>query len=72
MRSVLANYDAIMGVMLPTLGEERRKTYSPVLPVSQVNGTVLPVPVVGTLIGACVGAFVGSLLGDLWADYGKW
>ena len=34
MRKVLRSYDAIMGVMLPTLREDRRKTYSPVLPIS--------------------------------------
>lgn len=45
LRSVLRNYDAIMGVMLPTLGEERRKTYSPVLPISAASGKVLQVPV---------------------------
>ena len=45
LRGVLRNYDAIMGVMLPTLREERRKTYSPVLPVSPVTGEVLQVPV---------------------------
>ena len=42
---VLRNFDAIMGVMLPTLREERRKTYSPVLPVSQKTGQVLQVPI---------------------------
>ena len=45
LRAVLRNYGAIMEVMLPTLGPERRKTYSPVLPLSQVNGKVLQVPV---------------------------
>ena len=30
---VLANYDKVMAVMLPTLGEERQQTYSPFLPV---------------------------------------
>jgi lysyl-tRNA synthetase class 1 len=45
LRNVLRNYDAIMGVMLPTLREERRKTYSPVLPVSPKTGHVLQVPV---------------------------
>ena len=29
---------AIMGVMLPTLREERRQTYSPVLPISPTSG----------------------------------
>jgi lysyl-tRNA synthetase class 1 len=43
--NVLSHYDAIMGVMLPTLREERRKTYSPVLPVSPSSGVVLQVPV---------------------------
>jgi lysyl-tRNA synthetase class 1 len=45
LKSVLRHYDAIMGVMLPTLGEERRRTYSPVLPISPKNGAVLQVPV---------------------------
>jgi lysyl-tRNA synthetase class 1 len=45
LKQVLRHYGAIMDVMLPTLGEERRKTYSPVLPVSRVSGKVLQVPV---------------------------
>jgi lysyl-tRNA synthetase, class I len=45
LRAILRNYDAIMGVMLPTLGEERRKTYSPVLPISPRSGKVLQVAV---------------------------
>jgi lysyl-tRNA synthetase, class I len=44
-RKVLHGWDAIMGVMLPTLREDRRKTYSPVLPVSPSSGRVLQVPV---------------------------
>lgn len=43
--AVLRHYDAIMGVMLPTLREERRQTYSPVLPVSQKTNQVLQVPI---------------------------
>jgi lysyl-tRNA synthetase class 1 len=45
LKNVLRNFDAIMGIMLPTLREERRKTYSPVLPVSPKTGHVLQVPV---------------------------
>jgi len=45
LRKVLHGWDAIMGVMLPTLGEDRRKTYSPVLPISPTTGRVLQVPV---------------------------
>ena len=44
-RKVLHGFDAIMGVMLPTLREDRRKTYSPVLPISPSTGRVLQVPV---------------------------
>ncbi len=43
--AVLEQYDAIMDVMLPTLGEERRQTYSPVLPISKQTGKVLQVPI---------------------------
>ncbi len=45
LRNVLANYQAIMDIMLPTLREERRRTYSPVLPISPVSGKVLQVPI---------------------------
>jgi lysyl-tRNA synthetase, class I len=41
---VLSRYDAIMEVMLPTLGEERQATYSPFLPISPKSGRVLYVP----------------------------
>ncbi|WP_312812678.1 lysine--tRNA ligase [Brevundimonas sp.] len=41
---MLERYDAIMGIMLPTLGEERRATYSPFLPISPITGHVLQVP----------------------------
>jgi lysyl-tRNA synthetase, class I len=40
----LKAYDAIMAIMLPTLGEERRQTYSPFLPISPKSGRVLYVP----------------------------
>lgn len=45
LKGVLANFGAIMEIMLPTLGEERRKTYSPVMPISPSTGAVLQVPV---------------------------
>lgn len=41
---VLERFDAIQAVMLPTLGEERRATYSPFLPISPISGHVLQVP----------------------------
>ncbi|WP_299191919.1 lysine--tRNA ligase [uncultured Erythrobacter sp.] len=45
LRGVLRGFDAILDIMLPTLGEERRKTYSPVMPVSPTTGEVLQVAV---------------------------
>ena len=39
-----ARYDAIMDVMLPTLGAARQATYSPFLPISPASGRVLYVP----------------------------
>ena len=45
LKGILRNYDAIMGVMIPTLRKERAATYSPVLPISAKTGIVLQVPV---------------------------
>ncbi|WP_225008742.1 MULTISPECIES: lysine--tRNA ligase [Novosphingobium] len=45
LKNVLRQFDAIQAIMLPTLREERRKTYSPVLPVSPTTGEVLQVPI---------------------------
>ncbi len=45
LRQVLRKKEAILDIMLPTLREERRQTYSPVLPISPATGKVLQVPV---------------------------
>ncbi|MDN2581736.1 lysine--tRNA ligase [Aquibium sp. ELW1220] len=44
LKRVAERYDAVMAIMLPTLGEERRATYSPFLPISPKSGRVLYVP----------------------------
>jgi lysyl-tRNA synthetase class 1 len=41
---ILARFEAVQAVMLPTLGDERRATYSPFLPISPKSGRVLQVP----------------------------
>ena len=41
---VLEHYDEIAAVILPTLGAERRASYSPFLPISPATGAVLQVP----------------------------
>ena len=46
LRKVLTHYEAVTGVILPTLGPERRATYSPFLPVCPTTGRVLQAPVV--------------------------
>ena len=43
---VLEKYDEIMNIILPTLREERRKSYSPFLPLCPISGKVLEVPLV--------------------------
>ena len=44
--TVLRHYEAVRDVVLPTLGPERRATYSPFLPICPKTGRVLQVPVV--------------------------
>jgi lysyl-tRNA synthetase class 1 len=46
LRKMLAAYDRVMAIILPTLGPERRATYSPFLPISPVSGKVLQVPTI--------------------------
>jgi lysyl-tRNA synthetase class 1 len=43
---MLEVYDALMDIILPTLGPERRATYSPFLPISPHTGKVLQVPMI--------------------------
>jgi lysyl-tRNA synthetase, class I len=43
--AVLERYDAVMAVMLPSLREERRQTYSPFLPIHPQTGDVMQVPI---------------------------
>jgi len=43
---VLAHFEKVMAIMLPSLREERAQTYSPFLPLSPQTGAVLQVPVI--------------------------
>jgi lysyl-tRNA synthetase class 1 len=49
---MLAVYDEVMAVMLPSLGEERQQSYSPFLPLSPTTGAVLQVPIVERRVAA--------------------
>src|SRR3974390_774814 len=44
--TVLAHYEEVRDIVLPTLGGDRRATYSPFLPICPRTGRVLQVPVV--------------------------
>ena len=45
LKLVLSKYDQIMNVVLPTLGDERKKSYSPFLPICPETGKVLEVAI---------------------------
>ena len=44
-KKILLNYEKILNVVLPTLGEDRRKTYSPFFPIDENTGKILQVPI---------------------------
>ena len=46
LKIVIDNYQSIMETILPTLGKERQKTYSPFLPICPETGLVLEIPVI--------------------------
>jgi lysyl-tRNA synthetase class 1 len=52
LRKVLEHHDEIAAVVMPTLGAERKETYSPILPISPKSGRVLQVPLVERKVDA--------------------
>jgi lysyl-tRNA synthetase class 1 len=55
---ILAAYDEVINVILPTLGPERRATYSPFLPIDPATGVVLQVPIVARDVAAGTVSYV--------------
>ena len=45
LKIILENFEDIMNIILPTLGKDRQKTYSPFLPICPDSGKVLEIPV---------------------------
>ena len=45
LKLILKNYQGIMDIIIPTLGKERQKTYSPFLPICPDTGAVLEIPI---------------------------
>ncbi len=52
LRTVLARYDEVMAIMLPSLRAERAQSYSPFLPISPRTGVVLQVPILAHDVAA--------------------
>ena len=46
LKIILKNYEEIMNIIIPTLGKERQKTYSPFLPICPDTGMVLEIPII--------------------------
>ena len=46
LKKILDNYEGIMKIIIPTLGKERQKTYSPFLPICKETGQVLEIPII--------------------------
>ena len=62
---VLERYDAVTAVILPTLGPERRATYSPFLPICPRTGQVLQVPILDRDVGTGTVTYRDPETGDL-------
>ena len=62
---VLEHYDAIMAIMLPTLGLERQATYSPFFPICPDTGRVLQAKVVGQNPAAGTISYIDPATGDI-------
>ena len=61
---MLAVYDEVMAIILPTLGPERQATYSPFLPVCQRTGKVLQVPMIARDVDKGTVTYVDPETGD--------
>jgi lysyl-tRNA synthetase, class I len=46
LQTILEKYQDIMNIIIPTLGKERQKTYSPFLPICPETGVVLEIPII--------------------------
>lgn len=65
LKLVLVHYDEILAIMLPSLREERRQTYSPFLPICKKTGVVLQVPIVSRDIDAATITYRDEETGQL-------
>lgn len=61
---MLAAYDTVKEVILPTLGPDRRATYSPFLPISPRTGIVLQVPTIARDVAAGTITYIDPEAGE--------
>ena len=61
---MLAAYDAVKAIILPTLGKERRATYSPFLPICPRTGIVLQVPTIARDVAAGTITYIDPETGE--------
>ena len=61
---MLAAYDEVKSIILPTLGPERRATYSPFLPISSATGVVLQVPTIARDVKAGTITYIDPATAD--------
>ena len=61
LKLVLEKYDEIVSVLLPTLGDERRKTYSPFLPICKTTGRVLQAKVIKRNVSNSTITYIDSM-----------
>ena len=64
LKLVLEKYDEVINVILPTLGPERRATYSPFLPICPRTGKVLQVPIISRDLAAATVTYNDPETGD--------
>lgn len=65
LKLVLMHYDEIMAIMLPSLREERRASYSPFLPVCSRTGVVLQVPILSRDVDSATITYRDEVTGKL-------
>ena len=61
---MLEVYDDVMEIILPTLGDERKATYSPFLPICPRTGKVLQVPIIERDVATGMIAYIDPETGE--------
>ena len=60
LKNAAQHYKELMDIMLPTLGDERRATYSPFMPIDPDSGKIIADGVIGVNTEKCTIKYIGS------------